>query len=121
METKLDETAQKIVQVIQLEPPKESELSRKRAIPQSTPGMASKKASKMTAVDKSKSLATISPKDRVEEFPNNHLTVQNNGLFCLACREPVTCKKSGIADHIGCPKYARNAERLANKRLLTMR
>ena len=102
---------------LQLQPPNESHLARKRSIPQSTPGMASKKSSKMTVTDKSQRLKTIRPKDRVEEFPHNHLTVQNSQLFCLACRESISCKKSAIVDHIGCPKRLRNCERLANQKV----
>ena len=111
METKFEQTTRiKLCKsMIRLKPPKESQLARKRTIPQRYPGITPKKAFKMTVVDKSKTLATKSAKHQVKEFSNNHITVQNNELFCLAHREPVTGEKALIVDHIGCQKHSRNS------------
>ena len=37
---------------------------------------------------------SIHPTTRIREFPNENLSVVANKLFCYACREPVSVKKS---------------------------
>jgi len=53
-----------------------------------------------------------SPQQRVEEFLDNLLSVRNGKLFRIACREALSCKKSMILDHFGCPKHIQNSVRL---------
>ena len=45
-----------------------------------------------------KSKATIyhEPKISPTEFPNEFLTVSNSKIFCSACREPLSVKKSVV-------------------------
>ena len=61
----------------------EYELTRKRAVPQATHAMTSKKASNMTAGSKSKcyGFETNSPQECVEEFPKNHLCSEWQALL----------------------------------------
>ena len=40
----------------------------------------------------------ISPTVRIKEFPNEFLTVSNSKLFCSACREPLSVKKSVVQE-----------------------
>ena len=70
----LEGIREKISDVIVVPIPAEHDLAWKREVPQATHAMASKKASNMTAGAKSKyyGLATISPQECVEEFPDNH-------------------------------------------------
>lgn len=37
---------------------------------------------------------TVLPVDRVKAYPEEHFTVSNKKLFCLACREELALKKS---------------------------
>ena len=42
---------------------------------------------------------SVSPITRVDQFPGKELTVSNGVLFCSACREPVSLKKSIVKLH----------------------
>ena len=37
---------------------------------------------------------SVPPHDRVKAYPEEQLTVSNNKLFCTACREELSLKKS---------------------------
>lgn len=53
---------------------------------------------------------------RVKEFPNEHLIVKNNKLFCSACREQLALKKSTIKNHLNTGvKHKKAKEELAKK------
>ena len=57
----------------------------------------------------------MSPKQRVSEFPNEQLTVSNSKLFCKACREELSLKKTVIASHIQSAKHKTGKNRLSLK------
>ncbi len=89
--------------------PASSDLSRKRKLKSNPPkGLRSGKGS--VAVEPS-----IPPSTRVKEFPNEHLSVVSRKLFCQACREPVSVKKSVLQQHI------RSAKHGSSKKLLVSR
>ena len=54
----------------------------------------SAKKSKATVHDESKLSTTV----QIKEFPNEFLTVSNSKLFCSACREPLSVKKSVVQE-----------------------
>ena len=86
MAARVEGIREKISDVIVVPTPAEHDLAQKRAVPQATRAMGSKKASNMTADAKSKcyGLATISPQECVEEFPDNHLCSEWQALlYCL--------------------------------------
>ena len=47
----------------------------------------------------------IKPIDRVKQYANDHLQVSAGKLFCSACREEVSVKKSIIDKHINSTKH----------------
>ena len=40
----------------------------------------------------------LSPTVLIKEFPDEFLTVSNSKLFCSACREPLSVKKSVVQE-----------------------
>ena len=91
--------------------PASSELSRKRKIPLNPPPTGAKRSMGKT-VDEPK---TITASARLKEFPNEHLRVNNKNLFCSACREILSLKKSVINLHIKSVKHANGKARLASR------
>ena len=80
-----------------LKAPQASELARKRKIDSNPP------------VNKPKS---VSAKDRVNEFPDECLTVDRSGkLFCSACREELSLRKNIITNHTACKKHKTSKEK----------
>ena len=67
-----------------------SNLARKRRVSRN-PARSSKRSKTAVTTE-----PKISPASRVREFPNECLTVSNSKLFCTACRDPLSVKKSVI-------------------------
>ena len=94
--------------------PTKSDLCRKRKIQSVNP----------TAVKKRHQPGTLNPTDpkgvtahsRVKEFPNEHLIVRNNKLFCSACREEIALKKSTITNHISSGEKHKKAKEALEKK-----
>ena len=57
----------------------------------------------------------ISPSDRLREYRDEKLVVSNHKLFCSACREELSTKKSSIASHIQSKKHATAKQKLLNE------
>ena len=94
----------------QLRAPRRSDLTCPRKIQQN--------ATKRTQKSKpscSTDPASISPAERVREFPNEALTVSAGKLFCSACREEVSLKRSIIKSHIKSAKHQRGQTAVARK------
>ena len=47
----------------------------------------------------------MTPQQRVREFTNESLTVSQGHLFCTACRERLSLKRSIIKNHVQCTKH----------------
>lgn len=56
---------------------------------------------------------SVSPHDRAKEYPGECLTVSSHKLFCIACREELTVKKSVVDLHCKSIKDARGKDRFA--------
>ena len=95
-----------------LRSPTPSDLSRKRKIQTNKPPVG-KKRSKGGST--SSSLKSISPKDRVSEFDGEALTVSVGKLFCTACREELSMKKSVVSNHVSSAKHRAAKIRLDKK------
>ena len=54
----------------------------------------------------------ISPSDRLREYQHENLTVSNRKLFCTACREELSTKKSSLESHIKSKKHATAKQRM---------
>ncbi len=91
--------------------PQPSCLTRKRVVDCNPPVGRKKSRGQGSSEPKS-----VSPKDRVNEFPTECLTVSGNGhLFCNACREEISLRKNIITSHISCKKHKTSKEKLAAK------
>ena len=55
----------------------------------------------------------VSPAQRVREFPTESFTVSHSRLFCSACREQLSLKRSIVKNHIESVKHRNAKERLA--------
>ena len=58
-------------------------------------------------------LKNIKPEERVKEFPGEFLQVRRGKLFCSACREEISLKKSIIKNHT----YSGNKHNNSKKKL----
>ena len=93
-----------------LKAPKLSNLSRKRAVLRNPPR--GKRRCRGSSVHDP---TNIKPMQRVNEYPNEALTVSNNKLFCSGCREELCIKKSSVKNHIISAKHKKGKERLKQK------
>ena len=57
----------------------------------------------------------VTPQQRVREFTNESLTVSQVHLFCTACRERLSIKRSIIKNHVQSTKHKKSQQRLKNK------
>ena len=108
----VDETVQVVSLLERLKAPKKSDLSRKRKIA-CNPPKGKKKSSGKHGLAEPK----VDPRTRVKEFPNEALVVSpgNRHLFCNACRETLSVKRSTVADHIKSSKHKTSKEKLRSK------
>ena len=90
--------------------PAPSDLSSKRKV-KSNPPKGLKRGKGVIATEPS-----IPPSTRVKEFPNEHLSVVSKKLFCQACREPVSVKKSVLQQHIKSAKHGSSKDDFASRR-----
>ena len=88
--------------------PKRTELTRKRAIRH----MPYRKKSTPSCSSDPKS---VTPTQRVREFPKEELTQSAGKLFCNACREELSLKLSIIKLHIASSKHVAGKEALAKR------
>ena len=86
-----------------LRSPTLSQLARKRKIQRnpSAPPTGIKRCKGTTSSDPK----SVKPLDCVKQYPGNHLVVSVGKLFCSACREELSTKKSIIDLHIKSAKH----------------
>ncbi len=96
-----------------LKAPTKSDLARKRKVELPKPTAASKKhkAGVVNQTDPKR----VSPGERVKEFPKECLAIRSGKLFCSACREESSLKKSTVRNHVSGDKHSKAKERLAKK------
>ena len=58
---------------------------------------------------------SVKPADRVKQYPEGNLTVSAGKLFCVACREELSTKKSIIDLHLKSVKHQHGRARLSLK------
>ena len=90
--------------------PKCSELTRKRAVRRSA--LLTAKKSKPSCSTDPKS---VTPIQRVREFPKEELSQSAGKLFCNACREEVSLKLSIVKLHVASGKHLAGKEALARR------
>ena len=95
-----------------LRAPQKSELTRKRALrknPLSAESHCKKRPSCSTTPK------SITLHSRVRDFPGENLKVSAGKLFCTACREEVSLKRSIITNHIASVEHKQSKVKLAKK------
>lgn len=95
-----------------LKPAEKAELSRKRKIENPK---ASGERKRKTTVTNPTDPRNVSPVDRVKEFPNECLTVRQGKLFCFACCEELSLKKSTVKNHIFSRNKHKNSKELEER------
>ena len=95
-----------------LRAPKTSELNRKRKVlsNRGTRGRRRKTSSSTSSEPKS-----ITPQQRVKEYPGEYLTVSRGKLFCTACREEVSLKSSSVKNHTRSTTHDEGKKKLAKR------
>ena len=89
--------------------PAKSDLSRKRKI-QSNPPKGKKRSTTQHKKD-----PKVKPIKRVKEYPIEQLTVSGGHLFCNACRETISVKRSTVSNHIKSSKHTTSKVNLQKK------
>ena len=95
-----------------LKAPNKSELTRKRKIftnPREH-GMRKKRPSCFS------NPKSVTPSQRVKEFPNECLTVSARTLFCEACRQEVSLRRSIVKNHIASSRHLKMKDSLQERK-----
>ena len=93
-----------------LKAPKQSELCRKRKI-QCNPPTGKKKSSGRHGLKEPK----VSPSQRVKEFSSEELSISLGRLFCNACRETISVKRSTVLNHVRSVKHGESKAKLNSR------
>ena len=96
-----------------LKAPTKSDLARKRKVEKPKPTAEAKK--RKSTVPNQTDPKTVTPAQRIRDFPNECLEIKNNKLFCVACREVLSLKKSTVKNHITGDKHKNAKEKLSKK------
>ena len=88
--------------------PRRTEITRQRTV-RSTGGKYGKRGKS--------DAKNVSLHDRVAQFPNENLTIREGKLFCSACKERVSTKKSILKNHIISKKHNTGKGKLSKSKL----
>ena len=91
--------------------PKPAQLARDRRLESTTGKYNRRGTSNVTNVK------NVPLQDRINQFPDQHLSVRGTTIFCNACREIVSSKKSILASHCSSRKHAKGKDALKRSRL----
>lgn len=94
-----------------LKSPTPSNLTRKRKI-RKNPPVGKKKSRGIKGANDPKS---ISPSERIRQFPDEYFKVSNKKLFCTACREELSLRKNILTNHVRSSKHKEGKKRLFTK------
>ena len=84
--------------------PKPAQLARDRRLESTTGKYKRRGTSNVTNVK------NVPLQDRINQFPDQHLSVRGTTIFCNACREIVSSKKSILASHCSSRKHAKGKD-----------
>ena len=59
----------------------------------------------------------ITVHDRIQQYPGEQLSMKDGKLFCLACREIVSTKKSIVITHLASKKHGNGKDKLKKSKL----
>ena len=95
-----------------LRSPRRSDLTRKRKFRQNSAQVSRKRKPSCSTDPRS-----VTPLQRVREFPNEALTVSAGKLFCTACRDELSLKISIVKGHVKTVKHLRGIKAIADRRV----
>ena len=91
-----------------------SDLARKRSMAANVATPLRKRAKRPSYIHLS-SHSSVTPSQRAKEFSSESIGVSGGKLFCQACREELSLKKSSIQNHVTSSKHTAGKERLVKK------
>lgn len=97
-----------------LRAPRKSDLARKRKVK-----VNQQKQQTRNVRAKTSTAPNVSAASRIQEFPHEHLkdsAIYKGSIFCEACREEISVKRSTILNHIKAQKHQAGKERLSQKK-----
>ncbi len=94
-----------------LKAPTPADIARKRQIKHNPPPRGKRRCQGSSTSDPK----GVTPSQRVKEFPKEPLSVSGGALFCNACREEVSLKRSVLANHVNSKKHEQSKQRLETK------
>ena len=116
IESSLDSEAvtEKAVVVLlmdRLKSPTPADIARPRKIQKNDPPRGQRKCRGSSSSDPK----SVTPSQRVREFDKEALVVSHGHLFCSACREQLSVKRSVIKNHVQSVKHENSKKRLEKK------
>ena len=95
--------------------PEASVCARKRKV-KTNPPVGVKRSQRSSLLSHTYTPKSITPTQRVKEFPDEDLTVSGSRLFCTACKEEIGLKATVICLHVKSKKHISGKERLKQKK-----
>jgi len=94
-----------------LKPPQKSNLARKRKVASNPPVGKRRKTRGNSSSDPKK----VTPQQRIKEYNNEPFVLSAGKLFCSACREELSLKRSSVNNHIRSSKHKDRKVKLHSK------
>ena len=94
-----------------LRPARPSDLARKCKVSTNTPPLGKRRCGGRASADPK----SVTPAQRAKEFSDEEVVVSNGKLFCLACREELSVKRSIVCYHIKSKKHTDGKKKLQLK------
>ena len=111
-ESESDEEGTEVVSLLdRLKSPTPADISRKRKIKKNAPPKGKRRCRGSLLSDPK----GVTPFQRVREFSEESLIVSHGRLFCSACREEISLKRSIVKNHIRSQKHQKGKEQVKAK------
>ena len=94
-----------------LRSPTAADINRKRKIKSNSPPVGTRHCKGTTSSDPK----SVEPSKRVKDFPGECLNVSAGKLFCSACREELSLKRSTVTNHVRSQKHETSKKNLQKK------
>ena len=111
IESESSQSTGKVTRLDKLKSRTSSDLARKRKLASNPPPTGMKQSKGIVHHEPQ----SVSASQRVREFTGENLSVLSGKLFCNACWETLSVKKSVLIQHVKSAKHATGKERLASK------
>ena len=98
-----------------LRAPKPSDLARNRKVAYNSAPRSGKRHKVRGSSLSSSEPKSVTPAQRVQQYPSEQLNISVGKLFCKACREELSLKSSSVANHVKSTKHVDGKKRLEIK------